>query len=178
MERIRTSGGWPKLKAKAAATRHLAAYALYLITTYGDSSGDPALASHDQLATGVCQLLCRFYDILGSESMFLSSAVKAEMPELCRMITSMYARLAKLSFDMGLRMWKMMPKLHLFIHLCEDQAPRFGNPRYYWTYGDEDLVGQMITIAEGVHPRTLPISVLVKWLHAVFDQLLLPRDGE
>ena len=30
VERVRTSGQWPKLKAKAAATRHLAVYALSL----------------------------------------------------------------------------------------------------------------------------------------------------
>jgi len=30
VERLRTQGGWPKLKAKAAPTRHMAAYALHL----------------------------------------------------------------------------------------------------------------------------------------------------
>ena len=31
VERLRTDGGWPKLKAKAAATRHLVHFALELV---------------------------------------------------------------------------------------------------------------------------------------------------
>ena len=51
-----------------------------------------------------------------------------------------------------------------------------GNPRFFWTYGDEDLVKWMIQIAEGVHPATLKASVLGKWLWCIFDQLLVNFD--
>ena len=51
-----------------------------------------------------------------------------------------------------------------------------GNPRYFWTYSDEDLVRIMVGIAESVHPTTLPISVLSKWLWCVYDQLLVDPD--
>ena len=63
IDRIRTRGGWPKLKAKAAATRHLAKFALHLVLTFAD--GDPRLIA-------ICQLLCSFDDTLDEESMFLS----------------------------------------------------------------------------------------------------------
>ena len=36
VERIRTSAGWPKLKAGAATTRHLAGYTLALVQEFGD----------------------------------------------------------------------------------------------------------------------------------------------
>ena len=42
--------------------------------------------------------------------------------------------------------------------------PMMGNGRYWWTYADDDLVGQLIDIAEGLHPRTMPEILLVKWL--------------
>ena len=51
-----------------------------------------------------------------------------------------------------------------------------GNPRFYWCYGDGDLVGQLIDIAKGVHPSTLAVSVLFKWVICVFDELLIPRE--
>ena len=51
-----------------------------------------------------------------------------------------------------------------------------GNPRFFWTYGDEDLVKWMIQIAEGVHPATLAASVLGKWLWCIFDQFLVNFD--
>ena len=71
-------------------------------------------------------------------------------------------------FDMKQKLFKMTPKLHLFIHLCE-QAVLLGKPRFYWTYADEDLVGQFIEIAETVHPTTMAITALFKWLHLLFD---------
>ncbi len=36
MERVRTSKGWPKLKAKAAATRHVIHFCIHLMETFGD----------------------------------------------------------------------------------------------------------------------------------------------
>ena len=62
----------------------------------------------------------------------------------------------------------MSPKVHLWEHVCEVQAVLYGNPRYYWCYADEDLVGHLIEIAETCHPMTLAISVLFKWLHCSY----------
>ena len=128
---------------------------------------------HDQLAAGVTQCLCEFYDILNSQSMFLGRDARARLPELGEQLASMYARLAAMSFERGLRLWKLTPKLHLFLHLCVDQAVVFGNPRFWWTYGDEDLVRIMINIADSVHSSTLAVSVLSKWLWCVFDEDLI-----
>ena len=71
---------------------------------------------------------------------------------------------------MGLKMWKMTPKLHMFEHLTELQCLIWGNPRFWWTYSDEDLVGYMVEVAESCHPSTLALSILFKWLHLIFDE--------
>ena len=63
----------------------------------------------------------------------------------------------------------MTPKIHLVLHLAEWQAPVWGNPSYYWTYADEDLVGLMIEVAESVHVLTLCPTSLVKLLIVAFD---------
>ena len=55
IDRIKTSGGWPKLKAKAAATRHLATFALFLCRKYHNGSG------LDDRMQAVCELLVRFF---------------------------------------------------------------------------------------------------------------------
>ena len=52
VERIRTRGGWPKLKAKAAATRHLAGYALSLAREFGTGG------VVDRQVLAICQFLC------------------------------------------------------------------------------------------------------------------------
>ena len=172
VERVRPDGGWAKLKAHGAGVRHLAPYALHLICKFGDPTHE-RWGQHDELALGACQLLVRFYEIVAEENMFMPPAMNAEMARLGEQLASMYVKLSVIAFDAGLRLWKLQPKLHLFIHLCIWQAVEFGNPAYWWTYGDEDLVGQLIDIAETVHATTIHVSLLVKWVHCVVDELLL-----
>ena len=66
-------------------------------------------------------------------------------------------------------MWKATPKLHLFLHMCEWDI-EYGNPRFFWTYADEDMVGQMIKAGESCHPKTLAIAGMFKWLTLLFAE--------
>ena len=98
-------------------------------------------------------------------------------------LAKLYAQLSTLAHDKLLattdakwRLWKLSPKLHLVLHLCCEQVIDWGNPRLWWCYGDEDMVKIMINIAESVHPTTLAVSVMTKWLWCVFDQFLLDPD--
>ena len=163
VDRIRTKGGWPKLAAKAAATRHLAAVALNLAQDFGLPEKE------ERQILGLRQLLVRFYEIIDSEFQFLSASARLEMPELGQRFVGLYTALATSAKEQGLNMWKLQPKLHLFIHLCEWQCIDHGNPRYYWTYADEDLAGSMAEVAASCHPRTMASSCLFKWLHLFFD---------
>ena len=163
IERVRTRGSWPKLKAKAAATRHLAAYALHLMSTFGRDTAE------DRRALAVCQLLVKFYELLDSEGVYLSKASKAEISKLGTRICILYSGLAADAAAAGVKMWKMNPKLHLFAHLCEWQASEVGTPRCFWTYADEDLVGLLVEVAESCHPQTMAVSALFKWVHVYFE---------
>ena len=183
-ERIRTDAGeWPFLKSKAAPLRDMARYCLHLMQEFGDlASADPWRKLHDSLALGVCQLLCEFYVILDSESQFMSYEARGRMPILGEQLMSMYSQLSTLAHNeyerLGHRLWKTVPKMHLFLHLCIWQAILYGNPRYYWTYGDEDLVGRLVTIAEGVHVNTLAVSIPAKSVHCVWDDMLLGDSSD
>jgi hypothetical protein len=175
VERLRNNKLWPKLKAKAASTRHLAAFALQLILEFSDVH-DPHWGHHDTLATGVCQLLCRYYTLLDSESMFFSTEAKTGIHDLSNLMGNLYTQLSNIGFAFHVKLWKMSPKLYLFMHLCIDQSPIMGNPRSFYTYSDEDLIGQLIDIAKGVHPNTVAISVLFKWAVCVWSDLFLDID--
>ena len=165
LDRLRgTSSEWPKLKGKAASTRKLALFALEVALQFGTDSDE------DRTIIEVCRLLVRFYQILESESQFLSPETKCEMQYLGQALAELYSKLASDAFNKGARLWKMSPKLHLFEHLCELQCIILGNPRFYWCYSDEDLVGIMTDIAETCHPRTMAITVMVKWLHCCFSE--------
>ena len=164
VERLRTQGGWLKLKAKAAATRHLARYALALALEFG--AGD----KEDRHILALCQLLCQFYDLIDTESMFFGPVAKAQIPGIAQRLVGIYTALATAAKEAGEKMWKPTPKMHLFLHLCEWQATTHGNPRYWWTYSDEDLQGSMSEVAASCHPSTMATSALFKWLHIVFAE--------
>jgi len=179
VERVRPDAAdSPQFKSKAAPLRGLTRYVLYLMQTYGQfDSANPWIVRHDTLALGVIRLLTRFYEILESESQFLSESARNEMPTLGEQLMQFYSQLADMCYKdqarLGHVLWKTSPKMHLFLHLCIWQCVLYGNPTHYWTYGDEDLVGRLVSIAEGVHSVTLAVSVLANWLHVVWDDVLL-----
>ena len=175
-ERVRASGQYPKLKAKAAATRHLAKYAYDLLCSYGDPT-HPVWGEHDKLARALCQMLVQFNDLIMANSQFSTADTQASLPQFGRSFASIYVKFAGLCFDIQVKLYKLSPKLHLFEPLVEDQMPAFGNCRFWWTYPDEDLIGQLIDVAEGVHPFTLAVSVMSKWVLCVFDELLIVTEG-
>ena len=158
LERLRAGGDFPKLKAKAAATRHLARYAKHLALTYAGPSEE------DALMTNVVVLLVRFYELLDEQPRFFSDVALDEVAFVGRRLATYYHDLARRSLNACERLWKEVPKMHMFVHLCEWQIPSHGNPRFSWCYADEDVAGFMAEVAQGCHPVTMAVSALYKWV--------------
>ena len=53
---------------------------------------------------------------------------------------------------------------------AEWQSVSLGNPRFFWCYSDEDMVGQLVEVAESCHPGTMSTTALFKWLTFVFAE--------
>ena len=111
LDKIKAKGQWAKLKGKAVAIRHVVPYALHLMVQHGDGSTD------DKLATAICELLVRFYYILNSQSMFLTATIKEELPKLGQRLAQYYQILSSNAIRANFQIWKMTPKLHLWLHL-------------------------------------------------------------
>ena len=136
--------------------RHLSHFALYLINKYHNGS------AHDDAVKVICTTLTDFYKLIQSEGMYLSVNAKQQLPVVGQRLATLYQKLAEDHFKAKVRMWKLQPKLHLWVHLTEYQAIELGiNSAMYWTYPDEDLVRIMIEIAASCHPKTMAMSVLV-----------------
>ena len=118
-DRIRTGNSWPKLKAKAAATRHVIPFCLVLASKY-----------LDKRRVALCQQLCSFYSLMDSEAMFLGDEAKHRLPKLGRQMCGLVASLSSLALESGQKAWKMTPKVHLMLHLCEWQS-QVMNPRFF-----------------------------------------------
>ena len=152
--RIKTSNDWPKLKSKATQLRCLSRFALELARKHDSGS------QHDRRRSGVAQLLVRFYEIVEQEGLFLSDAAVREIKSIGKDLPMLYIALASEAALKQQRLWKAQPKMHLFQHLCEWQVPMKLNPRIYWTYADEDLVGKLIEVASACHPYTVQSTAL------------------
>jgi len=111
--------------------------------------------------------LVEFYDVLDGNGLFLTDAAKLDIQRIGSTLCRTYAKLAAKAATNRQKLWKATPKLHLFQHLCEWDID-MGNPRFFWCYADEDLVGQMIQAGESCHPRTLAVASMFKWLTIVF----------
>ena len=156
---LKSSGDWPRLRAKAACTRHMIGFATKLAAEHNSGS------DHDEKRLACCELLQRFYNILKQEPEFLSTSAKAALRKTGNIFVQIYVQLAEEALTQNLRMWKMSPKFHLFIHLCE---LCWINPRFAWTYADEDLMKHMKWIAKSLHPSTVSHICLHKWLVSAF----------
>ena len=157
------SNGWPKLKGKGAAVRHLAPFGAKLAAEFNSGS------LHDRRRCAVVDDLVRFYEIVNDGDRVLSGEAKAELATLGQRLCGIYACLSDEALQNDAKLWHFVPKFHLFFHLCTHQSQDFGNPRFYWCYADEDMVGHMVEVAKSCHPATLAATALYKYLVIMFD---------
>ena len=167
VETIRTSGGWPKLKCKGACVHSVVPFALQL-------AEDHLSPKH----IGLCKMMVRFYEILDSQPLWMAADARVEISKLGQVFCDTYVSFASEAFDAQIRMWKGSPKLHAFQHLCEWQAVELGNPRAWWCYSDEDMVGRMVTAAQSCHPSTMALVTTWKWLLGVYELEVPESDDE
>jgi hypothetical protein len=160
-ERIKTSGDWPKLKCKAAATRHLAEFAAMLAQKYNTGT------VHDQRRQLVADMLVKFYKTIDQGGMVLRDLELGTLSHTASSFLGAYAALSKEALSSGKRLWKLVPKFHMFAHLCEYRR----NPRCFWVYADEDLQRHVKDIASSCSMMNLEPMVLFKWIVLVFDVL-------
>ena len=130
-----TSLQQPRLKAKAAESRNLVPLLPQLCEEHMACLGDRAAN-----LTFACQALHSFYQIMNSEP---------------RQMSALGLRQLQASMSRFLLHWKafgghMVFKHHMAWHLAE-RAGRHGNPKFYWTYADEQENRVMGSVARSLH---------------------------
>ena len=158
IQRIKTSNDWPKLKAKAACTRHLIKYGIDLSTRFNDGT------VHDRRRLAVATLLGRWYELIDTTDRRFSDGVVQELKTIGRDFMGLYTGLSLEASRTNTRAWKLVPKFHVFQRLSEWVPEEWGNPRFFWTYADEDMIGSLCEIGASCHPNTLSETALVQWL--------------
>ena len=118
----------PKLRCKAAECRALVPFALVLARKFLAPSPTP----REKAISCAMEFLSQCYQALGSGSIFSHDVLKESGLKFALQYCALAQAWAKEEF------FQPKPKLHLFMHLCEE-----GAPVKTWTYRDEDFGGSI-----------------------------------
>ena len=148
--------GKPRLKAKAAKTRHLVPIVLTMLQEHFPPASDRQLRRFKCLEYLNAAYL-ELHDWKEDSPARLELAVRRHV----LLYLSLSREQAAMDFSAWVS-WRWKPKHHMVLHLAGEQARRVGNPVLWWCYSDESSIGMASTLAESVHPRTLPQAALGK----------------
>ena len=125
-QKLNKGGNVPTLKALAAQVRLL----MHLLPILAEKHFDFRIPH--QLA---CQKLARF---IGKAYTYMESNQLQKLPEACQKVAEQYKQLQR-EAEKGddFNSWHIMPKMHLFQHLCELGS----SCKDLWTYKDETAGG-------------------------------------
>ena len=98
----------------------------------------------------------------------MTSEAIHELKSLGKNLVILYNALSVEAASQRRKVWKFVPKFHLWVHLCEIQAALF-NPKAFWTYADEDMVGQLVEVSKSCHASTVGETAIYKYLLLHFD---------
>ena len=177
-QQIRGGDGYPTLKAKAAQTRQAAHFGLFLAVLHArGAKGRPAFAfrassrlapysaEYRRLVVACLQGLVDYLDACEDEENFDADECRRGMFAYLSAMQDLHAlwRRHLGVEDHGSQPWHIRPKCHLLQHLVQDQLDRWGSPRRFWCYMDEDYMGDIKNIAaKSTHPKTLESTVMKK----------------
>lgn len=150
---IKRSGANPHLRTKAAETRHAVPCVLRLLDQYF-----PPRDHRETTRVNCLRWLNNIY--VEMEQWDASSPAKIAHAARCHL--ALYYELYVWGVDnmvaLGHQAYRMYPKHHTFLHLCESGE----NPRDAWNYRDESSIGDAVKVAESCHTNYVHRAVLQK----------------
>jgi len=162
----------PDLKGHAAEIRHFVPALALVLRRRRITSVEMAHMS------AAVENLARFYVELDSEGMFMRPAAAERGFQRMKKCLQHYVWLHTLHED-TLR-FPLRPKLHWCYHIA--QNCRFQNPRFQWTYKNEDWVGRVACIgsscAHGTRATKVAGSMMSKYSIMLHNRLLNALVGD
>jgi hypothetical protein len=167
---------YPVLKAKAAESRHLVPALCHVVAGLAKNN------DHDGHMVAVLKSLLEFYMILEEPGPYLSVEQVGMLKATTDRVLWHYTWLAQWALGRGLKRpvakpwvmmmllacphrWNIVPKFHYMWHIAD--MAKFMNPRWAWTYMDEDFVGKMAVVGEacsnGTHAVAISRTMLQKY---------------
>ena len=162
----------PNLHSKAAVGRHCIP-ALNLLVR---DMARWATAWNEQEFGHVAALLdsmSRYYDCLFAHGMWLPHGAALEVQAALRIAGVHHGAICGImSRKYGRPLFHITEKLHFGQHIADDCVATLFNPRFSWTYSDEDFMGRVKQIAEACTrargPLRLGDAFFFRWRHRIY----------
>jgi hypothetical protein len=151
-----------------------AAQAPPLVGWLSELASQFAVANRDPLAGVVAGSLwgmATYFDVLKSGGRSLTNDECHRLDEASHTFLYVYSELTRSSHD---ALWRIMPTFHQFQHLVLDALADKRNPRYSTCFGDEDMVGKMLTLSRTGHARVPQDHVVAMYAIGAKQRFLAP----
>ena len=156
-EMVKRSGKAPRLRAKAAETRHLVPFGVELAAEMAAAQPDSAV--YKAMSDMFVHLLA-FYNTFGKQP-FDKALAASSAKSFCMLYKQLHVHHAPGD------LFALKPKFHLFIELAEWQTEEIGDPSRFWCYQDDDFVGWVAKLATsrggGRSASTTPTNVVARY---------------
>ena len=155
-------------RVKAAETRHLVPILLGVFRDLHD-----AACESDVRILHVLSNLSDSYGLLEREEYMFGADVVQRLDGCVQGVLVNYRYLNYAAITAGLQRWHEVPKFHYAEHSSLQSA--YGNPRYNWTYMEEDFMGHLKSICarctEGAPATAVVPKLLAKWAYGILLNL-------
>ena len=159
MSMIRAPGKSPKLRCKAAKCRATLKCVLFVLKYLR-----PPENEYQEIRLALLQHFADMYRLLEEWSKDESKIHHGPLAaESGRKMLLLFTQLSlRQPAGKWLQYWRPVPKCHAMLHCLEEQVSVCGNPRDAWNYLDESTMGDLIDLAESVHPSCVHLKVMEK----------------
>ncbi len=143
-------------QCKAAAMRHLVFWLRDVLAPARRSSPEA------HYRWGFFHCVCESEQIMRASGRFLRRSQQRKLARRTQGALHMYMCLHERARARGVALYKVIPKLHAWSHLANDNGGV--NPRSAHCYVDEDVVGRMKRLYVRCHQRTAPNTALKRYV--------------
>jgi len=151
-------GRWPCLKSpKAAEQRWLTVWLHAVLCSIPAPGHMESLLKMAYIAMVEFDILCR------ENGRHFTDEALAKLDEAGETFLYAYNALALYACCLGIFLFKVKPKLHMFCHMFREMA-RVANPRRVQAYMDESVIGKLKKIAAACHPDAISHRVVERWV--------------
>ena len=157
---------WPEMKVKGKQSSVVSEFLLYI-------HRNEVRVESEHVKMRVLSLwgFCGFYNICTNKRRWLSNDEKRRLLEIEQALLQGYHWLSAHAFFDLEAMFAMKPKFHAISEIIKFSVDFGLNPGQYWSFGCEDTLGRLGRIAARVHPSTMDLRVLERWVLSFFFRI-------